>query len=230
MDWREWFGFSRPRDAPERELPKIEDNVRDSGGIFVFGQTLSGERVDEKSAMQIATVYACVRLLAETVASLPLHLYKFTEKGDGKEKATEHPLYKILYRQANPEMTSFSFREAMMTHLLLWGNAYAQIVRDGKNGILGLYPLLPENVEIDRAENGELFYTYHAYTDEVPGEHDKDMLQRSGWLQPHRHDEECPRHHAGGGEIWQLVFQERRSTGRCAGASGCAEGPAEDPG
>ena len=79
MDWREWFGFSRPRDAPERELPKIEDNVRDSGGIFVFGQTLSGERVDEKSAMQIATVYACVRLLAETVASLPLHLYKFTE-------------------------------------------------------------------------------------------------------------------------------------------------------
>ena len=176
MDWREWFGFSRPRDAPERELPKIEDNVRDSGGIFVFGQTLSGERVDEKSAMQIATVYACVRLLAETVASLPLHLYKFTEKGDGKEKATEHPLYKILYRQANPEMTSFSFREAMMTHLLLWGNAYAQIVRDGKNGILGLYPLLPENVEIDRAENGELFYTYHAYTDEVPGEHDKDII------------------------------------------------------
>ena len=157
MDWREWFGFSRPRDAPERELPKIEDNVRDSGGIFVFGQTLSGERVDEKSAMQIATVYACVRLLAETVASLPLHLYKFTEKGDGKEKATEHPLYKILYRQANPEMTSFSFREAMMTHLLLWGNAYAQIVRDGKNGILGLYPLLPENVEIDRAEKRTAF-------------------------------------------------------------------------
>ncbi|NLE26561.1 MAG: phage portal protein, partial [Clostridiaceae bacterium] len=55
-------------------------------------------------------------------------------------------------------------------------NAYAQIVRDGKNGILGLYPLLPENVEIDRAENGDLFYTYHAYTDEVPGEHDKDII------------------------------------------------------
>ena len=176
MDWREWFGFSKPRDAPKTELPQIEDNVRDSGGIFVFGQTLSGERVDEKSALQIATVYACVRLLAETVASLPLHLYKFTEKGDGKERATDHPLYKILYRQANPEMTSFSFREAMMMHLLLWGNAYAQIVRDGKNGILGLYPLLPENVEIDRAENGELFYTYHAYTDEVPGEHDKDII------------------------------------------------------
>lgn len=56
------------------------------------------------------------------------------------------------------------------------GNAYAQIVRDGKNGILGLYPLFRENVEIDRAENGELFYTYHAYTDEVPGDHDKDII------------------------------------------------------
>ena len=54
--------------------------------------------------------------------------------------------------------------------LLLWGNAYAQIVRDGKNTVLGLYPLLPENVEVDRDESGELYYIYHAYTDEVPGE------------------------------------------------------------
>ncbi|MBQ9306394.1 MAG: phage portal protein, partial [Clostridia bacterium] len=120
MGLKEWLGFSRPRDAPQ-ELPKIEDNVRDSGGIFVFGMANSGERVDEKSAMQISTVYACVRLLAETVASLPLHLYKYSDKGDGKERATDHPLYKILYRQANPEMTSFSFREALMTHLLLYG-------------------------------------------------------------------------------------------------------------
>ena len=176
MSWREWFGITKPRDAPDTELPQIEDNVRDSGGVFVFGMTNSGELVNEKSALQISTVYACVRLLAETVASLPLHLYRFTDTGAGKERATEHPLYKILYRQANPEMTSFSFREAMMMHLLLWGNAYAQIVRDGKNGILGLYPLLPENVEIDRAENGDLFYTYHAYTDEVPGEHNKDII------------------------------------------------------
>jgi len=113
LGWREWFGFTKPRDAPETELPKIEDNVRDSGGVFVFGMTNSGERVDEKSALQISTVYACVRLLAETVASLPLHLYKFTEKGDGKERATEHPLYKILYRQANPEMTSLLFAKIL---------------------------------------------------------------------------------------------------------------------
>ena len=61
--------------STQERLPKIEDNVRDSGGVFVFGMTNSGELVNEKSALQISTVYACVRLLAETVASLPLHLY-----------------------------------------------------------------------------------------------------------------------------------------------------------
>ena len=173
MTFHEWM-FGKPRDTPE--LPDIQNNVRDSGTLFVFGQSTSGERVDEKSAMQIATVYACVRLLAESVASLPLHLYRVTNDEGGKEKARDHPLYKILYRQANPEMTSFSFREVMMTHLLLWGNAYAQIVRDGKNSVLGLYPLIPENVEIDRDDSGNLYYIYHAYTDEVPGENNKDIV------------------------------------------------------
>lgn len=171
----EWLGIS-PRDAPK--LPEIMDNVRDSGQIFTFGRADSGERVDEKSAMQIATVYACVRLLAETVAGLPLHLYRMKEGISEKERAVDHPLYKILYRQPNPEMTSFSFRETMMTHLLLWGNAYAQIIRDGRNGIMGLYPLLPENVETDRDENGQIYYIYHAYTDEKPGENNKDIYFR----------------------------------------------------
>jgi len=175
MGFLEWLGIS-PRDKPE--LPDIEDNVRDSGQTFVFGRADSGERVDEKSAMQIATVYACVRLLAETVAGLPLHLYRSKDSGSAKERAIEHPLYKLLYRQPNPEMTSFSFREVMMTHLLLWGNCYAQIVRDGKNGVLGLYPLLPENMEIDRDEKGQIFYIYHAYTDEKPGENNKDIYFR----------------------------------------------------
>ena len=163
--------------APEETaaVPDIQDNLRDSGGLFVFGLANSGERVDEKSAMQIATVYACVRLLAESVASLPLHLYRITDSGFGKEKAVDHPLYKILYRQPNPEMTSFSFREAMLTHLLLWGNAYAQIVRDGRGIVMGLYPLLPEYVQIDRDDKGELYYIYSAYTDEKPGEKNREI-------------------------------------------------------
>ena len=179
MGIRDWFGIGAPRDAPnQRNLPEVTDNVRDSGSVFVFGMSNSGENVDEKSALQIATVYACVRLLAESVAQLPLHLYQYTDDGEGKERAVDHPLYKILYRQPNPEMTSFSYREAVMMHLLLWGNSYSQIVRDGKNGVLGLYPLLPENVEVDRNEAGEIYYIYHAYTDETPGETNKDIVFR----------------------------------------------------
>ena len=176
MGFFNWLGFNSPRDAPK--VPDIRNNVRDSGTLFVFGKANSGETVDEKSALQISTVYACVRLLAESVAQLPLHLYRVAEGRSGKERARDHPLYKILYQQPNAEMTSFTFRETMMTHLLLWGNAYAQIVRDGKNGILGLYPLLPENVEVDRNEKGEIYYIYHAYTDDVPGEKNKDIIFR----------------------------------------------------
>ena len=138
-----------------------------------------GERVDERSAMQIATVYACVRLLAETVAGLPLHLYRTNDDTSSKERATEHPLYWLLYRQPNPEMTSFPFRETMMTHLLLWGNAYAQVIRDGRNNIMALYPLFPEYIEVDRNEKGEIYYIYHAYTDEVPGAKNKDIFFRA---------------------------------------------------
>lgn len=183
MGFWEWMGFENPRDSPKTEqpkegLPQVTDNVRDSGQTFVFGRSNAGEQVDEKAAMQIPTVYACVRLLAESIAALPLHLYRVTDDNGNKEKARDHPLYKILYRQPNPEMKSFVFWETLMTHLLLWGNAYAQIVRDGKNTVLGLYPLLPENVEVDRDESGELYYIYHAYTDEVPGEQNKDLYFR----------------------------------------------------
>lgn len=174
MGFFEWMGLS-PRDAP-----KVEDNVRDSGQTFVFGRSESGERVDEKSAMQIATVYACVRLLAESIAGLPLHLYRYTSgSGSDKERAKDHPLYKILYRQPNPEMTSFSFWETMVLQILLWGNSYAQVIRDGKNNVLALYPLPPENVEVDRDDKGYIYYIYHSYTDEVPGETNKDIYFRS---------------------------------------------------
>ena len=177
MGFFKWMGLS-PRDAPK--VPEVTDNVRDSGQTFVFGRADSGEKVDEKTAMQIATVYACVRLLAETVAGLPLHLYRYTDDtGNGKERAKDHPLYKILYRQPNPEMTSFSFWETMVLQILLWGNSYAQVIRDGKNNVLALYPLPPENVEVDRDEKGHIYYIYHAYTDEVPGETNKDIYFRS---------------------------------------------------
>jgi HK97 family phage portal protein len=126
---------------------------------FFFGSTTSGKSVNEITAMQTSAVYACVRILAETIASLPLHTYKYTDKG--KEKALEHDLYHLLHDEPNSEMTSFTFREVMMTHLLLWGNAYSQIIRDGRNKILGLYPLLPDKMRVERDINGNIFYIYN---------------------------------------------------------------------
>ena len=134
---------------------------RTSGSAYSFflGNSSSGKRVNERTAMQMTAVYSCVRILSEALASLPIHVYKYNEQG-GKEKALNHPLYFLLHDEPNPEMTSFVFRETLMTHLLLWGNAYAQIIRNGKGEIVALYPLMPDRMMVDRDEFGKLYYEY----------------------------------------------------------------------
>ena len=116
--------------------------------------------------MQMTAVYSCVRILAEAVAGLPLHMYKYNDSG-GKEKALAHPLYFLLHDEPNPEMTSFVFRETLMTHLLLWGNAYAQIIRNGNGEVVALYPLMPNRMSVDRDSQGRLYYQYYRGLDEA---------------------------------------------------------------
>jgi len=77
--------------------------------------------------MQTAAVYACVRVISEAVASLPLHVYRYED--NGTKTTPTHYLHRLLHNAPNPEMTSFVFRETLMSHLLIWGNAYAQIIR-----------------------------------------------------------------------------------------------------
>ena len=153
-------GFFRSRDKPT-------DSTVGSRYAFYMGGTSAGKVVTERSAMQMTAVYACVRILSEAVAGLPLHLYRYNDEG-GKEKALDHPLYWLLHDEPNPEMSSFVFRETLMTHLLLWGNAYAQIIRNGKGEIVALYPLMPNKMTVSRDENGELTYTYQKSQDELP--------------------------------------------------------------
>lgn len=148
-----------------RDKPK--DRTTGSNYSFFFGGTTSGKPVNEHTAMQMTAVYSCVRILAEAVAGLPLHLYKYNASG-GKEKALSHPLYFVLHDEPNPEMSSFVFRETLMTHLLLWGNAYAQIIRNGKGEVIALYPLMPNRMSVDRDSSGALYYTYTRYSDEAP--------------------------------------------------------------
>lgn len=153
-------GLFKSRDKPTNSL-------NGSGYRFFFGGTTSGKVVNERSAMQMTAVYACVRILSESIACLPVHLYQYKESGS-KEKALSHPLYKILHDEPNPEMTSFVFRETLMTHLLLYGNAYAQIIRNGKGQIIGLYPLMPNRMTVDRDEHGHLYYQYQMQESDAP--------------------------------------------------------------
>lgn len=150
-------GLFRSRDKPQNRVG--------SAFSFLFGGTTSGKTVNERTAMQSAAVYACVRILAEAIAGLPLHVYRYRMDG-GKERVAQHPLYYLLHNEPNPEMTSFVLREALMSHLLLWGNAYAQVVRNGRGQVIALYPLLPNKMEVSRAPNGELIYTYRRDAEE----------------------------------------------------------------
>lgn len=134
---------------------------------FFMGPSAAGKRVNERTAMQTSAVYACVRVISESVASLPLHLYRYTDNG-GKEKAIEHPLYRLLHDEPNSEMTAYSFFEAALTHMLLWGNFYAQIIRNGKGEVIGLYPLMPDRMNVDRDDKGRIYYEYQLSSDD-PG-------------------------------------------------------------
>ena len=153
-------GLFRSRDKPQ-------NRTAGSSYTFFMGGSTSGKTVTERSAMQMTAVYSCVRILAEAVAGLPLHLYRYNDSG-GKEKAIDHPLYRLLHDEPNPEMSSFVFRETLMTHLLLWGNAYSQVIRNGKGEVIALYPLMPNRMTVDRDQNGHLYYRYRTTSDDAP--------------------------------------------------------------
>lgn len=138
-----------------RDKPR---NAISAAPTFYFGSASSGKSVTPRTSIQVSAVYACVRVIAETIASLPFGVYEATDAGT--RKATEHILYRLLHDEPNPEMTSFIWRETMLTHLLLYGNSYCQIIRSGRNHIVGLYPLLPDKMEVDRDSSGRLLYTY----------------------------------------------------------------------
>jgi HK97 family phage portal protein len=153
-------GIFKARDKPK-------DALGGSRYSFFFGSTSAGKPVNEQTAMQMTAVYSCVRILSETLAGLPLHVYKYNDSGS-KEKNLKHPLYKLLHDEPNPEMTSFAFRETLMSHLLLWGNAYAQIIRNARGEVISLYPLMPNKMTVDRDSSGRLFYLYQRGNEDVP--------------------------------------------------------------
>lgn len=121
--------------------------------------TYTGVSITTETAMRMTAVYACIRVLAESIASLPLFVYRRRSDG-GKDLVTDHPLYRLLHLAPNPEQTSFNWREMTVGHLNTRGNAYSEIVRDQRGNVVELWPLNPAKVTPERAANGEIRFKY----------------------------------------------------------------------
>lgn len=147
--WERIFGR---RSLENPTVPISSQKILD---VFGIAQSTAGVNVNEKTAMRNIAVFACIRILSETPASLPLIVYRRLDKG-GKERAHNHPTYPVLHDMANPEMTAMTLRETVQGHAVSWGNGYAYIVRE--NGwAKELWPLLPDKTRPIRT-NGELSY------------------------------------------------------------------------
>lgn len=136
------------------QLPPWDDSWYGTRGY----QTATGIRVSPESAMRVAAVFACVRVVAETIASLPLIIYKRLPDG-GKQRAVDHPLYALLHDSPNDWQTAFEFVEMLQSHLELRGNSYALIQSGNGNPIDALIPLHPDRVIVKRLSNGQLQYS-----------------------------------------------------------------------
>lgn len=121
-----------------------------------------GRFVSEKAALHSTAVFGCIKIIAEDVGSLPLHVYKRNRDRTDSEKYYDHPLYRLLHDQANPETTAIEFREAITAHALLMGNGYARVDRSNgdKNRIIALWQLMPYHVKMDRDSNNTLYYLH----------------------------------------------------------------------
>ena len=127
-------------------------------GLEPGQMTASGIKINEETAQGITAVYACLRVLSETVSSLPVHLFRRISD-DKRERATKHPLYRLINKKPNPEMASMIFREVMMLHLNSWGNFYGNIVWNQGGQVAAIWPLRPDRMRPERIEN-EIKYIY----------------------------------------------------------------------
>jgi HK97 family phage portal protein len=140
-----WFGYEKGAAMTERWYP------------VTAAMSKSNIQVTPDQALRLAAVLSCVRVLAETIAALPLHVYRRLP-GGGKERAYDHPLYRLLHQRPNSWQTKFEFHEMLEGHIALRGNAYA-LKFFGRGGELtDLFPLHPDRMRIERLENGKLIY------------------------------------------------------------------------
>ena len=161
-------------------------NVHDVEGVFGDLETyrmFGGVEVTADSALQTTAVLACVRVLAETMAVLPFHVYESGgpawpgSKRMATYKVPTHRLRRVLQYEPNQWQTGFEFREMMMGHLALRGNAYAVIIPGGRDGAIGqLIPKHPDRMKVVRLENGRLGYLYRPEKSLKPEKYTQDEI------------------------------------------------------
>jgi len=149
MNWKFWEKRGSMMNKSE-----LDDYWFSERGLPV----LSGVEVTKKTAMTISAVWACVRVLSESVGIIPLNLYERMDRG--RKKATAHEIFSLLHFAPNPEMTAMVWREVMMGHLNLYGNHYSQIIKDRMRRVVELWPLSPERIAPYREKGGDLKYRF----------------------------------------------------------------------
>ncbi len=137
------------------ESPSINDPNTWMSAFFGGPRTMSGVRVTPQKALGLSTYFACLQALSSDVAKLPFMLYR--QNGSGKERATDHPVYKLIHDAPNPRMGAMAFRETMQGHAAAWGNAYAEIQRDALYRPVSLWLIHPSRVEV-KFRDGEPYY------------------------------------------------------------------------
>lgn len=144
------------RTSPENPASDLSNPSTWLWDALGSGKSSSGQNVNETTALALTTVYACVRVLAEGVASIPLNVYERLPKG-GKDVANDHPNYELLHDRPNPDQTSFSWRETVMAHLGLRGNAFCEKEYTGRGTIKALWPIAPNRVLVKRVGGQKMF-------------------------------------------------------------------------
>lgn len=149
------------------ENPNVPLTAEQLVSVLDLGPSAAGVTVNEQTATAHATVMSCVKILAETLAMLPLKVYERVEPR-GRSMAVDHPIYQLLHDKPNPELSSFIFREMLQAHLGLWGNAYAEIESTKGGRIIALWPIAPWRVEVVRVNGQKGFVVSMADGSRVP--------------------------------------------------------------
>lgn len=150
--------LARAFGAEERNFSVLENPAKDPAlaNLFGYNPLMSGVSVNERTALNNTAVWAAVNVISGDLSGLPLPLYRRRADG-GRERATEHPVYKLL-RHPNREMKAVDFRNALQAHVLTWGNGYAEIERNGRGGPVALWLLEPDRVTPDRNQRRQIVY------------------------------------------------------------------------